>query len=344
MKIGIVSSAAPLVNGGARFIVDWLEGQLRARGHQVEAVYIPSHDDPATLLPQMAAFRAMDLSGYERVVTLRPPAHMVRHPRKVVWFIHHVRVLYDLWDGPYRPCPDTAPWRALRAQVMASDTRGLQEAHRVFSNSHVVADRLAHFNGVDAEVLYPPVLAPERFRAGPYGDEVVCVCRLEHHKRQHLLIEAMGHTRTPVRLRLCGSSSGAAYLDLLQTTAARLGVADRVSIENRWITEAEKEDVLETALASAYVPFDEDSYGYPTLEAAHARRCTVTVTDSGGVPEFVTDGVNGLITPPDPAALGAAFDRLYADRVGAQRMGEAAADRVAGLGINWDSVIAKLLA
>ena len=344
MKIGIVSSAAPLVNGGARFIVDWLEGQLRARGHQVEAVYIPSHDDPATLLPQMAAFRAMDLSGYERVVTLRPPAHMVRHPRKVVWFIHHVRVLYDLWDGPYRPCPDTVPWRALRAQVMASDTRGLQEAHRVFSNSHVVADRLAHFNGVDAEVLYPPVLAPERFRAGPYGDEVVCVCRLEHHKRQHLLIEALGHTRTPVRLRLCGSSGGAAYLDLLQTTAARLGVADRVSIENRWITEAEKENVLETALASAYVPFDEDSYGYPTLEAAHARRCTVTVTDSGGVPEFVTDGVNGLITPPDPAALGAAFDRLYADRAGAQRMGEAAADRVAGLGINWDTVIAKLLA
>ena len=344
MKVGIVSSAVPLVNGGGRFIVEWLEGQLRARGHQAEAIFIPSQDNPATLLQQMAAFRAMDLSGYERVVTLRPPAHMVRHPRKVVWFIHHIRVLYDLWDSPYRPCPDTAPWRALRAQVMASDTRALREAHRVFSNSQVVAGRVAHFNGVEAEVLYPPVLAPERFHAGPYGDEVVCVCRLEHHKRQHLLIEAMGHTRTPVRLRLCGSSGGPAYVDLLRTTAARLGVADRVRIENRWITEEEKQDALATALASAYVPFDEDSYGYPTIEAAHARRCTVTVTDSCGVPEFVSDGANGLITPPDPAALGAAFDRLYADRAGAQRMGEAASDRVAALGIDWDTVIAKLLA
>jgi glycosyltransferase involved in cell wall biosynthesis len=129
----------------------------------------------------------------------------------------------------------------------------------------------------------------------------------------------------------------------LRDTAQRLGVTDRVSIENRWISEDEKVDALETALAAAYVPFDEDSYGYPTIEAAHARRCTVTVDDSGGVPEFVTDGENGLIVPADPAALADCFDRLYADRAWAQLMGETAADRVSELGIDWDTVIAKLL-
>lgn len=344
MKIGIVSSAVPLVLGGGRFIVDWLHGQLRARGHQVESVYIPSTENPATLLQQMAAFRSMDLSAYERVITLRPPAHMVRHPCKVVWFIHHARLFYDLWDTPYRSFPDTAPWRALRAQVMASDTRALAEAHRVCSNSRVVADRLQHFNGIRAEVLYPPVLAPERFRSAEYGDEIVCVCRLEHHKRQHLLIEALAHTRTPVRVRLCGSSNDPGYPAFLRATAERLGVAGRVSVENRWITEDEKVDALATALASAYVPFDEDSYGYPTIEAAHARRCTVTVDDSGGVPEFVTDGANGVITAPEPAALAEAFDRLYADRARARRMGEAASDHVAALGIDWDTVTGKLLA
>jgi glycosyltransferase involved in cell wall biosynthesis len=344
MKIGLVSSAVPLINGGGRFIADWLESELRGRGHQVETVLIPSTENPETVLQQMIAFRTINLSdAYERVITFRPPAHVVQHPNKVVWFIHHFRQFYDLWGTSYCGCPDTAPGRALRAQIFTADNVALNAARRVFTNSRVVKDRLAHFNAIDSEVLYPPVLAPERFRSGEYRDEIISVCRLEPHKRQHMLVEALAHTRTPVRLRLCGAGSSPAYVHELNETARRLGVADRVSIENRWITEDEKVDLLETALASAYVPFDEDSYGYPTIEAAHARRCTVSVTDSGGVPEFVTDGINGLITSPEPQAIAEAFDRLHVDRALARRMGESANERVAALGIDWDTVIGKLL-
>jgi glycosyltransferase involved in cell wall biosynthesis len=344
MKIGLVSSAVPLINGGGRFIAEWLETELRGRGHQVETVLIPSADNPETVLQQMLAFRTINLSdAYDLVITFRPPAHVVQHPNKVVWFIHHLRQFYDLWGTPYCSVPDTAPGRALRAQIFSADNFALNEAKRVFTNSRVVKDRLAHFNAIDAEVLYPPVLAPERFRSGAYGDEIVSVCRLESHKRQHLLVEALRHTRTPVRLRLCGAGSSPAYALDLKKTAKRLGVTDRVSIENRWITEEEKVDLLETALASAYVPFDEDSYGYPTIEAAHARRCTISVSDSGGVPEFVTDGVNGFITSPEPKAIAEAFDRLHADRAFARRMGESANERVSVLGIDWDTAIGKLL-
>jgi glycosyltransferase involved in cell wall biosynthesis len=344
VRIGLVSSAVPLVQGGARFIVDWLREELEARNHEVEAIYIPSEDDPDTLLQQMAAFRLIKLdSHFERVITFRPPAHVVCHPRKVIWFIHHVRVFYDLWDSPYRPVPDRVPGRALRAAIMRADTAALREAHKVFTNSAVVGDRLRRFNGVDSEVLYPPVRQPERFRSGPYGDEIVCVCRLEHHKRQHLLVEAMRHVRSGVRLRLCGSSREHAYAGSLRETVAQGGLQRRVTIEDRWITEEEKVSLLEGALAAAYVPLDEDSYGYPTIEAAHAHRCTVTVGDSGGVPEFVRDGETGLLVPPVPEALAAAFDRLHADRTLAARLGAGAADRVAALGINWDRVVASLL-
>src|SRR5262249_58104950 len=141
-----------------------------------------------------------------RVITFRPPAHMVRHPRKIVWFIHHVRMLYDLWQTMYCPIRDDSSGRALRSAVMAGDNVGLREAHRLFTNSQVVKDRLRRFNQLDSEVLYPPILHPELFRAGDYGDEIVSVCRMEHHKRQHLMVAAMAHTRTPVRLPPCGTS------------------------------------------------------------------------------------------------------------------------------------------
>lgn len=344
-RIGLVSSCVPLVFGGGRFIVDWLALQLEARGHQVERVMVPTIDEPAHLLEQMTAFRMMELDGYfDRVITFRPPAHMVRHRRKVCWFIHHYRFFYDLWDSEYRGFPDNAQMQALRDTIHRADTAALAEAHKLFTNSRVVADRLRIFNHLAGEVLYPPVMQPDLFHCGDFGDEIVSVCRMEAHKRQHLLIEAMRHVETPVRLRLCGLASNPAYAEQLAALVHQYGLENRVSIEHRWISEEEKADRLATSLASAYIPFDEDSYGYPTLEAAHARRCTITVSDSGGVPEFVRDGVDGLIAAPEPQALAAAFDRLFTDRAGARQMGQSAARRVAELGIDWDTVIGKLLA
>src|SRR5262249_51759606 len=153
----------------------------------------------------------------------------------IVWFIHHIRVMYDLWDTPYRYFPDTARYRGIRDAVREADTRYLREAKRVFTNSRVVADRLRKFNDIGGEVLYPPIFRPERFRFRGMNDEIVCVCRLEHHKRQHLLVEALAHTRTKVRLRLCGANAENAYPEELEELIRSIGVADRVVLDHRWI-------------------------------------------------------------------------------------------------------------
>ena len=73
-------------------------------------------------------------------------------------------------------------------------------------------------------------------------------------------------------------------------------------------------DLLARCLALAYLPVDEDSYGYPSLEASHSFKPIVTLSDSGGALEFVRDGKEGLVANPNPRDLGAAFDRLYEDR------------------------------
>lgn len=345
MKIGLVSSAVPHIDGGARFIVDWLADHLVERGHAVETVWLPCTEEGRSLFEQMTAFRLVQLEdSFDRVITFRPPAHAVRHPVKIVWFIHHVRQFYDLWDTSYRSVPDTAYWRAFRQQLFEADRTALGEAHRIFANSRTVADRLRRFNGIDGEVLYPPVFRPERFRAEQWGDEILCICRMEHHKRQHLLIEAMRHVRTPVRLRLCGRSNSIGYVADLEAIIRQYGLDDRVTLDHRWIDEEEKVERLAHALASAYVPHDEDSYGYPTIEAAHAGKATVTTPDSGGVREFVADGECGLIVPPRPQAIADAFDRLWGDRKLARRMGEAARERIDRLDITWAHVLDRLLA
>ena len=344
MKVALVSSFVPFVYGGARNIVEWLEHSLLEHGHQVERVYLPHVDAPDQLLTQMAAYRWVDLSAADRVICFRPPAHAIEHAHKVLWFIHHIRVFYDLWNSPYRGFPDDAKHRALRDVLHSADTVALKEARTIFTNSQIVGRRLKHFNGIDSEVLYPPLFQSERFECRGFNDEVVYICRLEHHKRQHLLIEAMGHTKTPVRLRICGAGSGDAYPKDLRAAIKAHGLQDRVILEDVWVTEEYKASLLADCLAAAYLPVGEDSYGYPSLEACHSAKPVLTTSDSGGVLELIQHGHNGLICAPTPLALAQALDRLYEDRAGTQRMGAAAIASVDTLGIRWPRVLDRLLA
>lgn len=340
MKIALVSSVVPFINGGARFIVEWLEEQLRDHGHAVERFYLPFADGSDQLLDQLAAYRLMDLThACDRLIAFRPPAYGVRHPDKRLWFIHHIRVYYDLWDRPHGMRSDRPRDVALRAALRDYDHATLSEAKAIYTNSKVVSQRLQDYNGLSSQPLYPPLYRPERFRCDGYGDEILAVSRVEPHKRQALMIEAMAHTRTPVRLRLCGRSASPAYGVELRERIHTLGLDGRVSLEDRWVSEEEKADLLASALAAVYLPHDEDSYGYPSLEAAHARKAVVTTSDSGGVLELVEHGRNGLVAAPEPLAIAEAFDQLWRDRTQAERLGRANLARLAELHIDWSHVV-----
>lgn len=343
MKIALVTSTAPFIFGGARNIVSWLELALKEAGHETEVVALPFVEEPSRMIAQMAAFRMIDLTEQaDMVVCFRPPSYLVQHPRKVLWFIHHMRPYYDLWDTEYRGFADTAISRARRDLIRRVDDRAFREAAMIFTNSNVVSDRLRQFNGLESEVLYPPVQDAELFVNSEYGDEIVAVSRLEHHKRQHLLVDALALTSTPVRLHLVGKGSTPDYGLYLRGRRDELGLQDRLRVDDVWVQDHHKREIIGSALASAYIPLDEDSYGYPTLESAHARKGVLTTADSGGVLEFVVDGQSGLVVEPSPQALAGAMDRLYMDRALAGQLGRGAAERVRDLKISWEHVVDRI--
>lgn len=344
MKVAICSTIVPFVDGGGRFIVKWLAATLRARGHTVEEIYLPFSDRADILMEQIMGLRLLEIgTSADRLIALRPPSYVLPHENKVLWFIHHIRTFYDLWDHPYRPWPDNVEMRSVRAALMAVDNETIRESRKVFTNSNVVGERLRKFNGIESRTLYPPIFEPERFGFQSLGDEIVYVCRVEHHKRQHLAIEAMRHVRTPVRLRLCGTGSGPGYPAQLQTLIRDNGLESKVSAQFEWITEAEKAAVFAHCLAALYIPLDEDSYGYPSLEASHSQKAVITTHDAGGVLELVRHEDNGLICEPEPEALASCFDRLYENRKLALDMGRRAEERLKELNINWDHVVEQLL-
>jgi glycosyltransferase involved in cell wall biosynthesis len=345
MKVLVASTVVPGVRGGGTIIIDSLTRALARRGHEVDELRLPFHSAPHTMLPQMLALRLHHVAeSGDRLICVRTPSYLLQHPVKVLWFIHHHRGAYDMWNTPYGDLRDTPEGRSTRDAIRAADEVAFDEAHAIYTNSRVVSDRLRLYNGRDSEVLYPPLDHPEHFRCDEYGDTIAYVSRIAGHKRQTLAVEAMALTRTPVKLVVAGPPDTPDETKRLQRMVADLGLGGRVQIRSGWISESDKADLFARCLAAVYCPFDEDSYGYPSLEAHQSGKAVVSTTDAGGVGELVRDGENGFLTAPTPGAMALRFDELYEDRALAQRMGEAGGRRMLELGISWDYVIDRLLA
>jgi glycosyltransferase involved in cell wall biosynthesis len=342
-RIVICSTHVPFSYGGAEMLAESLRDELAARGHEVDIVALPfAWGDRVQLLKSGLAWRLLDLTsaGNKRidlVIATRFPSYLVRHPRKVVWLVHQMRQVYDLLGTPYSDFTDTPRDRKVIEMVRAMDRRTLAEAREVFTISQNVADRLKRFNDIPAEVLYPPPKLDALYHPGPYGDYVFTIGRLDPLKRFDLLVRALKHTETPVRCRIAGTGPDREKLEGL---IDKLGLRDRVELLG-WVDDRAAVEHYAGALAVFYAPYDED-YGYVTVEAFKAGKPVLTAADSGGVLEFVEDGRNGFVCPPDsPRDLAARLDLLYRDREKARAMGERGREAVARIG--WDAVVERLV-
>ncbi len=103
-------------------------------------------------------------------------------------------------------------------------------------------------------------------------------------------------------------------------------------------------DYVNGALACAYLPYDEDSFGYVAMEACQAGKAVITTSDSGGVLDLIADGETGLVCEPNTFAVANAISRLAGDRSLARRLGESARARFLSLNLTWKSTVERLLA
>jgi glycosyltransferase involved in cell wall biosynthesis len=338
----VCEAQVPFVHGGAEMHVRQLVRELRLRGYLTELVSVPFKWYPKEeILPHAAAWRLLDLSEsngrpVDLVIASKFPTYFARHPNKVAWLIHQYRAAYELCGTEYSDFAHTELDVGLRETLMRLDTEMLGECRRVYTNARNTAARLAKFNGLPAEALYhPPQLAP-RLVPGAYSDYVLSVGRIESVKRVDLIIKAMAHIDSGVRLVIAGDGT---QRQNAEHTAELAGVADRITFLGS-VGDDQLIGLYADALAVVYPPFDED-FGYVTLEAFLARKPVVTCSDSGGPNEFVVDGVNGRVCAPKPEELASAVNRLASDRSRTAAMGDAGYEIARR--ITWEGVIETLL-
>jgi glycosyltransferase involved in cell wall biosynthesis len=343
VRIAVVTSSPPGVEGGHMVIARELTQALREAGHEPGLVVTPDYGFGRQARAYLETWRT-DVSNVDgrpvgQIVSLRYPSYAVRHPRHVCWLNHTMREYYDLW--PY--------WRAelgVKGQIKENIRRTLIRAadrylltrnvDRLFVQSRTIQDRLAMWPSLRSTVLYPP--APRRaYRTAGYGPELLFVSRLTPLKRADLVIGALaGKDAAGVRLVVAGEGDERSKLE---TLAAALGVRDRVTFAGR-LTDEALLDHLARCRAVVFPPLQED-FGFVTVEAFASRKAVITCRDSGGPAELVADGVSGFVCDPLPASLAEAMQRLASDAALAERMGAAAF--AAGAALNWPDTVAKLV-
>jgi glycosyltransferase involved in cell wall biosynthesis len=175
--------------------------------------------------------------------------------------------------------------------------------------------------------LYNPVAVSDTVPDWASRDRasVLMLGRLNRGKGAYDLVKAaatMPPGQAALRLKLGGDGE----VEQVGAAARSAGIGDRVDLLG-WVGPEDKARYLATATVFTLPSYHE---GLPmsVLEAMAAGLPVVT-TPVGGIPEAVTDGVEGfLVAPGDTAALADRLGRLLADPGLAERMGQAGRRKV----------------
>ncbi|RME10493.1 MAG: glycosyltransferase family 1 protein [Ardenticatenia bacterium] len=171
---------------------------------------------------------------------------------------------------------------------------------------------LATYLGVPADMF----AYRERTFPGERPWRLVFAAQLWHGKGPQVAIEAVARLRArndipPVMLDIYGSGTDN-FMAFLHKKIADLGVGDVVRVHG-FVPRAQLARVFQEGDVYLFCSIWDEPFSGGLLEALATGIPTIATT-TGGTPEAIRDGENGLLVPPDdPAALEQALVRLMHD-------------------------------
>ena len=226
----------------------------------------------------------------------------------------------------FRGCAHTRDPRPLPGSYRRTTraVRALREADLAISYSSTV-DRHLAANGVERRATVPLFSTMEPASAGGHDARrrVVFAGRVITAKGVGVLIRAARELDAEVVV--CGDGW---QLQEMRDLASRLGVAERVRFTG-WLGSDELARELAEASVVALPALWPEPFGLVGIEA-HAAGRPVVASATGGVHDWLEDGVSGLLVAPgDAPALAAALAELLADPERQARLGAAGRESVA---------------
>ena len=224
----------------------------------------------------------------------------------------------------------------------------LMRADKILSTSHAMALETNKYTnklievtpfGIDLDIFKPDRI-PSIFAQ---GDIVVGTVKtleekygIEYLIRAFQIVKAK-YLEMPLKLLIVG---GGLLEKHLKSLADDLGL-NRCTVFTGFIPHSEIPKYHNMLSVSVSVS-NSESFGVAIIEACACEK-PVVVSDVGGLPEVVEDGVTGIVVPSrDVIAIAAAIERLILDDELRQNMGRAGRERVKRL-YDWNDNVSQMI-
>lgn len=182
-------------------------------------------------------------------------------------------------------------------------------------------------------VLPNPVVLPQEWGNDANSQQVrlLFLGRLGDHKGSDRVLHAVAQLPLELRTKVQVYMAGDGAVEAMRGLACQLGIGEQVEIRS-WIEGEEKERWLRESHVFV-LPSRAEGLPMALLEAM-AYGKAVIVSPVGGIPEWVDDGQEGILVPPDDiAAITEAIRRLVESPEVCRQMGQRARQRVEPLSV-----------
>ncbi|MFN3995859.1 MAG: hypothetical protein ACK4GR_04930, partial [bacterium] len=203
MKIAIISTIDPFLKGGGKLQFQNLYNILKKYYQNVELFFLPSSYELEELENQINSLQKLQINS-DVLITSRPLSYYIKHPYKIVWFMHHISYFYEFSNAKLNPYINHPNFQIVKQKFIERDTQQLKESKKIFSVSEFVSQKLKLYNQISSQVLYPPLCNIDNFFCNQYSDFFFLPSLITFTKRQHLIIEALLYTKNPIKLILAG--------------------------------------------------------------------------------------------------------------------------------------------
>jgi glycosyltransferase involved in cell wall biosynthesis len=327
-----------LQTGGAR---RRLENQLAHLGHDVQEVCLstatPVTETPLVIPVHLASQRlpkamrpptryldlAMLEAGWRRLrdtvsdlhadVMYLNPCRFLQAPDALaeglppaVYFCDEPRRVDTEPDAAGRVNPRTARLYApIYRRMRSLDRRVVAGVSLIATNSRYTASEIERVYGRRSTVVTLGVADADSWTGADRHDYLLSVGTLIPGKGHEIVIRAAAaaHRRRPVLI--IAPRAEERENARLQAIAADLNVELQIRLA---VSDRELSHAYSTAFVTLYLA-EREPLGLVSLEA-QAHGCPVIVSDEGGLPETILDGVTGWACPRDPVQVASLLNRL----------------------------------
>jgi glycosyltransferase involved in cell wall biosynthesis len=224
----------------------------------------------------------------------------------------------------------------------------LKRADCVLSTSHIMANETRKYTNKFIKVtpfgikldVFKVKAVDSLFRS---GDIVIgTVKTLEHQYGIEYLIRSFHalrnkHPKLPLKLLVVG---GGSIESNLKTLSSHLDMDDCTVFTGP--VPYDKVPKYHNMMTITVFPSNNESFGVAVLEASACEKAVV-VSNIGGLPEVVEDGVTGIVVPnKDVLATATAIERLVLDKELRLKMGKAGRERVKRL-YDWNANVLQMI-